>query len=276
MTLDNYKKKKSVQEFKSALEAAKARLAAEEVSLRLEKDRLDREREQLVNCVIKSPAAGMVIFPSAAEWKDTPDIEEGAVVREQQTLLMIPDLTKMQVKVGIHESKVDRVQIGMVATVRLQNEVIPGAVDSIAEVTRPAGWWTGNMVKYDTIIKLPPRPGLKPGMSVVVDVVLAQHIDALKIPVAAIVQSNDEYLCWVKSPSGIRRRPIQLGDSNDEFTVVATGLKRGNEVVLNPMAYVDEAQQIAARPVGPKSEQLSDPEAAETESTSDAEPATQS
>ena len=52
------------------------------------------------NCIIKSEAEGMVIFPSAAEWKETPDIEEGAVVREQQTLLMIPDVSKMQVKVG--------------------------------------------------------------------------------------------------------------------------------------------------------------------------------
>jgi HlyD family secretion protein len=83
------------------LEAAKARRAAEQASLLLEKDRLDRDKEQLVNCIIKSDAAGLVIFPSAAEWKDTPDIEEGAAVREQQTLLMIPDLTKMQVKVGI-------------------------------------------------------------------------------------------------------------------------------------------------------------------------------
>jgi HlyD family secretion protein len=100
-TLDQYKKKKSMQQFKSTLEAAKAKLAAEEASLLLEKDRLDRDKEQLVNCIIKSDAGGLVIFPSAAEWKDTPDIEEGAAVREQQTLLMIPDLTKMQVKVGI-------------------------------------------------------------------------------------------------------------------------------------------------------------------------------
>ena len=247
-TLDKYKKKKSMQELQSNLEAAKARLAAEEASLRLEKDRLDRDREQLSNCVIKSTAEGMVIFPSAAEWKDTPDIEEGAVVREQQTLLMIPDLSKMQVKVGIHVSKVDRVRIGMPARVRLQEETLQGSVDSIAEVTRPAGWWTGNMVKYDTIIKLESRPGLKPGMSVVVDVVLADYKDVVKVPVASIVQSDERYFCWVKSLDGVQKRPIQVGDTNDEFIIVKSGIKEGDEVVLNPLAFVDEAQAVAASP----------------------------
>ena len=164
-TLDQYKRTKKLQELESALAAAKARLAAEDASLKLEKDRLDRDEQQLENCIIRAKSEGMVIFPSAAEWKETPDIEEGAVVREQQTLLMIPDLGKMQVKVGVHESKVSQLRQGMRAEVQLQDSDLVGQVSDIAEVTRPAGWWTGNMVKYDTVIELPNEEGLKPGMS---------------------------------------------------------------------------------------------------------------
>ena len=209
-----------------------------------------REEEQLKNCIITADTEGMVIFPSAAEWKETPDIEEGAVVREQQTLLMIPDVSKMQVKVGIHESKVDQLKIGMPATVQLQDLTLEGAVSEIATVTRPAGWWTGNMVKYDTLIKLQQRPGLKPGMSAVVDVVLEKYEDELLIPVAAILEGDDGYVCWVKAVKGIQRRAIDLGGSNDEFTVVKSGLAAGDEVVLNPLAFIDEAQKAALRPAG--------------------------
>jgi RND family efflux transporter MFP subunit len=246
-TLDKYKKKKTLQELQSALEAAKARLAAEDASLQLEKDRLDRDMEQLENCVIRAKSEGMVIFPSAAEWKETPDIEEGAVVREQQTLLMIPDLGKMQVKVGVHESKVGRLRLGMRANVQLQDSSMVGEVSEIAEVTRPAGWWTGNMVKYDTIIRLAPQQGLKPGMSAIVDIVLAEYQNVIKIPVAAIVESPDGFLCWVKTSEGIRKRKLELGDTNDEFTIVTSGLAEGDEVVLNPTAYLDEAQIEAMR-----------------------------
>lgn len=252
-TLDKYKRKKTMQGLESALAAAEARYAAEEASLSLEKDRLDRDKEQLTNCVIRADTEGMVIFPSAAEWKETPDIEEGAVVREQQTLLMIPDVSKMQVKVGVHESKVDQLYIGMKAQVQLQDLVLDGEVAEIAEVTRPAGWWTGNMVKYDTIIRLKPRPGLKPGMSAVVDIILADHQDVVRIPVAAILQTDKEYYCWVKSATGIQRRQISLGGSNDEFAVVKSGLEENEEVILNPMAYVDDAQRAALRLAVPSS-----------------------
>ncbi len=247
-TLDRYKRKKTLQQLQSALDAAEARLAAEQASLKLAKDRLDRDKEQLKNCIITAPAEGMVIFPSAAEWKETPDIEEGARVREQQTLLMIPDTSKMQVKVGVHESKVGRLRIGMTAKVALQDLELTGKVDEIAEVTRPAGWWTGNMVKYDTMIRLDPQPGLKPGMSAVVDIVLADYTDVLKVPVAAIVESSEGYLCWIREDGQIKKRNVQLGDTNDEYTVVESGLSEGEEVVLNPLAQLEQAEKEALKP----------------------------
>ncbi|MDB4394261.1 efflux RND transporter periplasmic adaptor subunit [Rhodopirellula sp.] len=247
-TLDRYKKKKTLQQLQSALNAAQARLAAEKASLKLAKDRLDRDKQQLTNCIITAPAEGMVIFPSAAEWKETPDIEEGARVREQQTLLMIPDTSKMQVKVGVHESKVGRLRIGMTAKVALQDLELTGKVDEIAEVTRPAGWWTGNMVKYDTMIRLDPQPGLKPGMSAVVDIVLASYTDVVKVPVAAIVQSTDGYLCWIRKDGQIERRNVTLGDTNDEYIIVQSGLAEGEEVVLNPLAHLKQAEKEALKP----------------------------
>lgn len=246
-TLDQYKRTKKVQELESALAAAKARLAAEDASLKLEKDRLDRDEQQLENCIIRAKSEGMVIFPSAAEWKETPDIEEGAVVREQQTLLMIPDLGKMQVKVGVHESKVSQLRQGMRAEVQLQDSDLVGQVSDIAEVTRPAGWWTGNMVKYDTVIELPNEEGLKPGMSAVVDIVLSDHKNVLKVPVAAIVETESGFVCWVKSASEVQKRAIQLDDTNDEYTIVTDGLSEGEEVILDPTSFIEAAREEARK-----------------------------
>lgn len=247
-SLERYSKEKMMQQLRSTLRAAQAKLASFEASLELEKTRLDREKQQLVNCVIRADTDGMVIFPSMAAWKDTPDITEGAVVREQQTLLVIPDVSKMQVKVGIHESKVDRLKVGMPAKVQLQDLVLEGEVSEIAEVTRPAGWWTGNLVKYDTKIAIKPHPGLKPGMSAVVDVVLSTHENVLTIPVASIVESKDGFACWVETLQGVQQRVLQLGDTNDEFSVVQDGLTEGDQIILNPLAFVKEAQALAIQP----------------------------
>jgi RND family efflux transporter MFP subunit len=246
--LEKYTKQKTVQELNSTLQAAEARSASYMAALNLEKTRLDRAREQLVNCTIVSEVPGMVIFPSAAEWKETPDIEEGATVREQQTLLVIPNLDEMQVKVGVHESKIDRVKVGMRCSVELQDRTVSGVVSQIATVTRPSGWWSGNMVTYDTIVKLEKGEGLKPGMSAVVKIYLARYPSTLTIPVVAVVENDLGFQCWVKEQNKIERRKIEIGDSDDEFMVVMSGLKPGDQVVLNPLAYIDEAQSEALRP----------------------------
>jgi hypothetical protein len=44
--------------------------------------------------VIKSEKSGMVIFPSAAAWKASPDITEGATVHKDQVLLSDAGTTK--------------------------------------------------------------------------------------------------------------------------------------------------------------------------------------
>lgn len=94
----------------SLLDVTQARFASDTAALELEKARLIREERQLENCVVVAEVGGMVIYPTAAEWKEQPDIEEGATVREDQVLLIIPDLKQMQVKIGVHESKVDQVK----------------------------------------------------------------------------------------------------------------------------------------------------------------------
>ncbi|MEO1973113.1 MAG: hypothetical protein ABGX07_16250, partial [Pirellulaceae bacterium] len=152
----------------------------------------------------------MVIYPSAAAWKNSPDITEGATVRKDQVLLLMPDLSKMQVKVGIHESIVERIKPGLRTRVTLPDITLDAEVSSVATVTRPAGWWTGNVVKYDTIIDLPAVEGLKPGMSAEVEVIIAEHKNVLTMPIAAVVETVDGNFCWVKTASGPERRSLKL------------------------------------------------------------------
>jgi len=176
-------------------------------------------------------------------------ISEGATVHRDQTLLLMPDLSQMQVKVGIHESIIDRIKPGLAARVTLPDKTLDGEISSVASVTRPAGWWTGNVVKYDTIIKLPSVQGLKPGMSAEVEVVMTRHEDVLTIPAAAVLQTAQGDFCWVKTAEGVERHSLQLGDTNDNFIVVETGLDEGDEVALDPLASVEEAQILALQPL---------------------------
>ena len=225
--------------------ASESKLAADQAGLAMEIKRRDRAAQELKHCVIRAEKSGLIIYPSAASWKTTPDITEGATVRKDQVLLLMPDLTQMQVKLGIHESVIGRVRPGQKAIVELPDRTLEATVSEVASVTRPAGWWTGNVVKYDTVIELPSEEGLKPGMSADVDVILAIHEDVLTIPVAAVVETEDGTFCWVQSKTGPTKRLIELGDSNDVFIEIIAGLNEGEKVVLNPVSLIAEAEEDA-------------------------------
>ena len=240
--LKTFDKEMQLETLKGDLKAAEASLAAEEERCKQDEARRDLALEELDYCVIKAEKRGMVIHPSAEAWKGVPEIEEGATVRRDQILLLMPNLSKMQIKVGVHESIVERIKPGLAARITLPDGTLDGKVTSVASVTRPAGWWTGNVVKYDTIVELPSVKGLRPGMSAEVEVIVDRHEDVLTIPVTAVVETVEGDLCWVKTAEGSQRRTLELGDTDDSFIVVEAGLKEGDEVVLNPLAFIEEAQ----------------------------------
>ncbi len=247
--LKTYTKKIRMKSLEGDLKAAEATHAANSERAILDEARRDQAIEEFELCVIKAERDGMVIYPSAAAWKETPDVAEGATVHKDQVLLLMPDLTAMQVKVGIHESIVDRVEAKLKAKITIPDGELIGEVVAVASVARPAGWWTGNMVKYDTIVSLPNRPGLKPGMSAEVEVVIAEHEDVVLIPVSAVLQSEVDAFCWVVKGEETTRRKLELGDSNDVYIQVREGISEGETVVLNPVASVREAQDLALKAI---------------------------
>lgn len=262
MVLQEFTRKMQLETLQGNKTAGESKLAADQAGLAMEMKRRDRAAQELIECVIRAETSGLVIYPSAASWKSTPDITEGATVRKDQVLLLMPDLSQMQVKLGIHESVVDRVRPGLKAIVTLNDRVLEATVSEVASVTRPAGWWTGNVVKYDTLVKLPSDEGLKPGMSAEVEVFLAVHDDVLLIPVAAVVETEEGSFCWIQADKEPQKRLIELGDSNDVFIEVLAGLKEGEEVVLNPTALLKEAEDEALTTLNQSSNEAIEPDTA--------------
>jgi HlyD family secretion protein len=245
--LKEFTKKMQLETLNGNVNASKARHEADKERAKSLEVQLGLCQADLEYCVVKAEKSGMVIYPTGKPWEYVPEIEEGATVYMGQTMLLMPDLSQMQVKVGIRESFIDRMKPGLNARVSLPDKTLDGEVSSVASVTGPAGWWNGNTVRYDTIIKLPSVQGLMPGMSAEVEVIIERHENVLTIPVAAVVETAEGDFCWVKTAEGVKRRSLQLGDTNDVFTVVEAGLKAGDEVVLHPFA-LEEVQTEDLKP----------------------------
>lgn len=245
--LQDFTYEKTVKELEAAREAAAAQLRAETATLRNEEDHLKHLELQLSKTTIVAPTRGMVVYANdnRSRWGSSePEIYEGAVVRDRQTILRLPDLTKMQVKTTVHESKVNQIRPGMPAQVITQGKSYTGHVVSMANQPEAQSYLSANVKEYATIVAIDGAPsGLRPGMTAQVTILIAEVNDALTLPITAVVEKRDGYYSYVKTPSGYEQRKLEIGRTNDTYIEIQDGVKEGDVVVRNPRAVVPSARE---------------------------------
>lgn len=246
--LEKFTKPRQLAQLETLRDTANAVRKAEVANFNLEASLLARIQRRIKDAVVRAPYSGMVIHANESSGHSgmgTLLIAEGAMVHEQQTMLRLPDLNHMQVRVAVHESKVDRIRPGMTARVHVRDRELPGKVVAIANQPEPGPWYMPKSSKeYMTTVELEGEvDGLKPGMTAAVEILVADVENALTVPVEAVVEQDHEFYCWVQTPEGPDRRPLLLGDSNDQVLEVKGGLSEGDSVVLNPSALLADSSR---------------------------------
>jgi len=249
--LEKFTRPKTLVGLESARDSAEARMRSEKAAFELEEARLERLKQQLEKCTIVAPDNGMVIYANDQSMSGRGGgssqqaiIEEGATVRERQSIMRLPDLSHMQVKCTVHESKVDSLSIGMRARIRIQDREFQGIVTSVANQAEPTSFFSGNVKEYATIVSIESDPhGLRPGMTAAVEILVANLSNVLSVPVQAVVEKGGKFYCWVNAGGVPQKRPVILGLSNNTRIEIKDGLSEGDEVLLNPRASVEEARE---------------------------------
>ena len=100
----------------------------------MEQAKLKRLTTQLEKCTVLAPKEGLVIYANEQMYWGNRDseIKAGMKVYEEQTILRLPDLSRMRAKVNVHEAKIDQLHAGMRARIRVQDHEFQGAVVSVA------------------------------------------------------------------------------------------------------------------------------------------------
>lgn len=232
------------------LDQALAAKAAADESLKKEEERLKRYQDQLAKCKVYAPQDGMVVYAVADSrryWME--EIREGANARERQHILSLPNLRKMQVKLSVHESVLNQVDEGLKATVQVEalpERKYPAEVKSVAVL---ADQVSTDTKMYETIVVIDGEvEQLRPGMTAVVEIHVAHLKNVVSVPVQAIVQVGNETWCYVERGGQAERRAVELGMTNDKFVEVKRGVDAGDQVVLNPMAVMDERDRESSTP----------------------------
>ena len=222
-----------------------ARYSSAERKYNLERVKLADVNEQIELATIRAQRPGLVVYGASNQnsmryrSNSQEAIQEGATVRERQSILTIPDMREMAVKVNIHESAVQRVAVGQTVKVSVDafpDEELTGVVTKVAVVADSANSFMNPDLKvYPTTIKIDgTHEWLRPGMSAEIEILVRSLEDVVYIPIQAVTYFDEKRVVYVSNRGRPERREIEVGTFSDSFIEVTSGLAEGEEVLLLP------------------------------------------
>jgi RND family efflux transporter MFP subunit len=247
MVLEKFTKVKTLEDLESARDSAEAQFKSDTGAYDLEAAKLKRLENNLKKCEIIAPQDGMVVYANDLSGgprggQQTPKIEQGAAVRQYQAIIRLPDLTKMQVKTLVHESKIEQLRPGQRARIKVQGREAQGTITQVSSQPEASNFFGGGAKEYAAFVRVDGQAeGLKPGMTADVTVLIDERKGVLAIPVQCVVAQGRKAHAWIKQGDKIERRDLVLGATNDTLIEIKDGLSEGDLVLQRPRADVAEA-----------------------------------
>jgi len=209
------------------LKQARAQVAQSEASL-------NQLEEQLGYTTIVAPMDGVVL---------SRDVEIGdavssiLVLGSTATLVMtVGDTTEVYVKGKVDEADIAHVYLGQPARIKVESfrdRYFQGKVTKIS----PMGVEKDNVTTFEVRVSIN-NPGgeLKAQMTANAEILLDEHKNVLTVPENAVIYDNQKNASVEipdkKQKEGKRKIQIKVGLSNGSVTEITSGLKEGDQVVL--------------------------------------------
>ena len=219
---------------KAQVTVLKAKIAQAAAQVAQDQANLKQLDEQLSYTDIISPIDGIVL---------SRDVEMGdavssiLVLGSSATLVMtLGDTSEVYVKGKVDESDIGKVYLGQRARIKVESfkdKTFDGKVTKIS----PMGVEKDNVTTFEVRVSIQ-NPGgeLKAEMTANAEIILEEHKIVLQIPEGAILYDKDKKASVEipdpKGKDGKDKVAVNIGISNGAKTEVLSGLKEGDQVVL--------------------------------------------
>jgi HlyD family secretion protein len=214
--------------------SATAKLKQAEAQVAQAKALLDEKNKEYQNSTIVSPIDGMVL---------SRDVEVGSAVSSilvlgsSATLVMtLGDIRSVYVKGKVDESDIGRVYIGQPARIKVESykdRTFSGKVTKIS----PMGVEKDNVTTFEVRVSIDNSKGeLKSQMTANAEILLEEHKGILMVPEGALIYDKDRKASIeIPEPTakdGKKKVDVTVGISNGSKTELLSGLKEGQQVIL--------------------------------------------
>jgi RND family efflux transporter MFP subunit len=193
-----------------------------------------RARSQRDFMSLTAPADGLVIKR---------DGERGQYIPAGQAVFFLSCCAPLRVTAEVDEEDIARVRQGQKVVMHadaLPHEVFDGTV---TEVT-PKGDPVSRSYRVRIGIADPSR--FRVGMTVDVNLIVAERADALLVPTTAVQDKS----VWLVSEGRLRRQPVRVGAAGSGRTEILEGLAQDARIVDAPDPRLEEGRRAQVRDPG--------------------------
>ena len=207
--------------------------------------RIAELRDQLAATKVVAPFDGTVYRTS---------YKRGEISEVGAPVLWLADLSQLRVRANVDQVDLGRVAVGQ--RIRITANAWPHREWSavVSEIVPHVVVKENRSVSESLALVHPPSDGLVPGMTVDVDIVVADVADVLQVPATAVRRNGGAPFVYVVAGDQARRTPVELGRQSistveiiggvDSETVVVVGHSNG----LEDGARIDvQIRDVAAR-----------------------------
>lgn len=188
------------------------------------KSELESARDMLDKYTIKAPISGTVVQK---------DYKAGETTSVGRTLAVIYDMSYLKFNLAVDELDIKKISVGQ--DVQITADTLEGVISGRVSAISIVGTTTSNSTTYPVTVIIDDPGELLPGMNVEASIVLSNSRDCIAVPLDAV--SRGHTVLKLKSDKtenlseeDFDRVPVEVGNSDDDFTEIISGLEVGDVI----------------------------------------------
>jgi membrane fusion protein, multidrug efflux system len=194
---------------------------------------LEQAEKQLADATIKSPISGVITKKQ---------VEEGEYINIGSPIVTIVDISRLKIKLNVSEANVYQLKLNDKATIT--TDVYPGVTfeGNISFISSQGD----DSHNYPVEIVIPNNSKylLKSGTFANVMIKLPVAEEELYIPRESLLGSITDAEVYVAGNNKAILKKIVVGNGNDKYLKVISGLKEGEDVIVNGQINLSENKTI--------------------------------
>lgn len=219
--------------------------ASREKAISIAQMELQRKKQDLEDCEIKSPIDGTItrVNIKLGRFADETDNDKTA-------MFVVENIDKLQMKVKVSEYDIDKVKVGQKVIISadiLEGKTAEGIVARISPTGEEKTSNSGERVIPAVVEVKGEKQGLLAGINAKAKILIAESKDTLVMPLECLMQNDDESLqvLRVNKQNKVEVIPVTVGVENDlEVEVKSDKLKEGDQIILSPTPDLVEGTEV--------------------------------